>query len=313
MKYRTHNMIRRDGGQATVITLVFLVVLLGMAALVLDIGSWYRADRATQSAADAAALAGAQSLPYDTNVARNLALQYANKNGGGVTNGDVTITSSPYAANDTIKVQVHRSAAGVFTKLFGVSSVGVGSKASARASLMKSAQYVAPIGVNLKHPKLKGTTICPCFGAGNLTTLPLGKTGAPGSFDLLNIDGSKGGTGQGVIADWILHGYSGYLPIGSYLSDPGAKWNASEVQSALASRRNTTLLFPVYDTLTGGGANATYHVVGWVGFYLTNFSARGSSGTITGYFTTVTWDGIESHATDGSIPDLGARVVKLID
>ena len=56
---------RNDSGQATVLTPVFLVVLLGMAALVLDIGSWYRADRATQSTADAAALAGAQALPYD--------------------------------------------------------------------------------------------------------------------------------------------------------------------------------------------------------------------------------------------------------
>ena len=46
--------IRNDNGQATVITVVFLVVLLGMAALVLDIGSWYRADRSTQSTADAA-------------------------------------------------------------------------------------------------------------------------------------------------------------------------------------------------------------------------------------------------------------------
>ena len=54
---------RSDKGQATVLTLVFLVVLLGMAALVLDVGSWYRADRAVQSTADAAALAGAQKLP----------------------------------------------------------------------------------------------------------------------------------------------------------------------------------------------------------------------------------------------------------
>ena len=57
---------RSDHGQATVLTVVFLVVLLGMAALVLDIGSWYRADRATQSTADAAALAGAQALPGDS-------------------------------------------------------------------------------------------------------------------------------------------------------------------------------------------------------------------------------------------------------
>jgi secretion/DNA translocation related TadE-like protein len=128
--------IRNDRGQATVITVVFLVVLLGMAALVLDIGSWYRADRSTQSTADAAALAGAQALPADTNNARSLAQQYANKNGGGLSAGDVTISSSPYGANDTIKVQIHRSASGVFTKLFGVNSVGVGSKATARASLM---------------------------------------------------------------------------------------------------------------------------------------------------------------------------------
>src|SRR5207249_7238600 len=86
--------IRNDNGQATVITVVFLVVLLGMAALVLDIGSWYRADRSTQSTADAAALAGAQQLPQDTATARSLALQYAGKNGGGVTPGDVSISSS---------------------------------------------------------------------------------------------------------------------------------------------------------------------------------------------------------------------------
>ena len=36
-------------------------------------------------------------------------------------------------------------------------------------------------------------------------------------------------------------------------------------------------------------------------------------GVITGYFTQVIWDGIESVAGDGSNPDLGARVVKLID
>jgi Flp pilus assembly protein TadG len=307
--------IRNDKGQATVITLVFLVVLLGMAALVLDIGSWYRADRATQSTADAAALAGAQSLPFDTATARSLAVQYANKNGGGVTSGDITITSSPYSANDTIQVHVHRTASGVFTKLFGVNSVGVGSKATARASLMQSAQYVAPIGVNIKHPMLKGTSTCPCFGPQYRTTLPLGKTGAPGSFDLLNIDGSKGGTGGQTLANWILHGYSGYLPIGSYLSDTGAKWNDSLVQNALDQRMHTdpVLLFPVYDKLSGSGANAVYHVVGWVAFHITGHTASGNSGSITGWFTRVTWDGIESTSTDGSNPDLGARVVKLID
>ena len=61
---------RSERGQATVLTAVFLVVMLGAAALVLDVGSWYRADRQAQSTADAAALAGAQALPYDTEQCR---------------------------------------------------------------------------------------------------------------------------------------------------------------------------------------------------------------------------------------------------
>lgn len=306
---------RNDNGQATVLTLVFLTVLLGMAALVLDIGSWYRADRATQSTADAAALAGAQALPYDPANASSLALQYAGKNGGGLSPADITVSQS-LVPNDTISVHVRGTAKGIFTKLFGVKSVSVGSTAKARASLMNSAQYVAPIGVNIKHPMLKGgPSSCPCFGSGTLTTLPLGKTGAPGSFDLLNIDGSKGGTGGQTLADWILHGYSGYLPIGSYLSDTGAKWNDSLVQNALQQRiaNDPVLLFPVYDQLSGSGSNAQYHVVGWVGFHVTGMTANGVSGSITGWFTQVIWDGIESTAGDGSNPDLGARTVKLID
>ncbi len=300
---------RSDRGQATVLTLVFLVVLLGMAALVLDIGSWYRADRATQSAADAAALAGAQALPSSPANAGTLASQYATKNGGG-TSG-VTVSSGPMA-NDTIKVTLSRQASGVFTKLFGVRTVTVGSKATARASLMAQAKYVAPIGVNVLNPKLKGVSSCPCFGSGNPATLPLGKTGAPGAFDLLNIDLSHGGTGPSQIATWILKGYDGWLPLGSYFSDAGAKWNSSEVQNALGSRLGTDLLFPVYDKLVGTGANAQYHVVAWVGFHLTGFTARGSSGSITGWFTEVVWSGIASTSSSGQI-NLGARVVNLID
>ena len=300
---------RSDRGQATVLTLVFLVVLLGMAALVLDIGSWYRADRATQNTADAAALAGAQALPSDPGNANTLALQYVTKNGGGT---PTVSLQTKFATNDTVKVNVSRPATGVFTKLFGVRTVTVGSHASARASLMDQAKYVAPIGVNILNPKLKGTATCPCFGGTNLTTLPLGKTGAPGSFDLINIDESHGGTGPSILANWILKGFDGYLSLGDYFSDAGAKWNSSEVQNALNARDNTELLFPVYDTIKGSGANAQYHVIAWVGFHMTAHEEHGSTGSITGWFTEVVWTGIASTSATGQ-PNLGARVVNLVD
>jgi len=300
---------RSDRGQATVLTLVFLVVLLGMAALVLDIGSWYRADRATQSTADAAALAGAQALPQDPGNANTLALQYVGKNGGGTPSVSL---STKFLTNDTVKVNVSKPAKGVFTKLFGVRTVTVGSHASARASLMDPAKYVAPIGVNILNPKLKGTSTCPCFGSTQLTTLPLGKTGAPGAFDLLNIDSSHGGTGPSILANWILKGYDGYLSLGDYFSDAGAKWNSSEVQNALDARDGTELLFPVYDTIKGSGAGAQYHVIAWVGFHMISHEEHGSTGSITGWFTEVVWTGIASTSATGQ-PNLGARVVNLVD
>src|SRR5215216_8185378 len=68
-----------QNGQSMVLALVFLTVLMGMAAMVLDVGSWYRAHRQAQATADASALAGAQVLP-DTAAAAALANEYSAKN-----------------------------------------------------------------------------------------------------------------------------------------------------------------------------------------------------------------------------------------
>ena len=74
---------RSEHGQSMVLTIVFLTVLMGMSALVLDVGAWYRAHRAAQSTADASALAAAQALT-DTSAATALANSYGAKNGSGI-------------------------------------------------------------------------------------------------------------------------------------------------------------------------------------------------------------------------------------
>jgi Flp pilus assembly protein TadG len=60
------NRFRSERGQAMVLTTLFIVALLGMAALVLDLGTWFRSQRDLQAVADAAALAGAQEQPDST-------------------------------------------------------------------------------------------------------------------------------------------------------------------------------------------------------------------------------------------------------
>jgi Flp pilus assembly protein TadG len=301
-----------QSGQALVLTVVFLVSLLGMAALVLDVGSWYRAKRDLQATADASALAGAQALPDAPGSATGLANQYATTNSPDLATKDVSISSN-IVPNDRILVHVTRPAPGFFAKVFGISSVQVGATATAQTEGMAQAKYVAPITVKNTHPKLSGSG-CPCFGPGNETTLPLGKTGAPGAFDLIDLNGDPTGTvGASTLADWIANGYGDYLGLGDYFSDPGAKWNNSTIQDALQSRFGTELMFPVYDTLAGTGSNATYHIIAWAAFHLESVTASGSSGSITGYFTEVVWDGIPATTPSGGGPNFGAHTVQLVD
>jgi hypothetical protein len=298
-------------GQTLVLTVVFMTALLGLAALVLDVGSWYRQHRNLQATADAAALAGAQALPDrpGPSLATSLATQYANDNETGLTTDQATF-STGIVPFDTIHVKVGKPAPGFFAKLFGLDSVNESAHAAARTGGMAEAKYVAPITVNILHPLLSGTA-CPCFR--QETTIPLGKTGAPGQFGLLNLDNQKGGTSPPTLAGWMLNGYQNYLPLGSYYGDPGAKFNSSQVQSALTARIGTILMFPVFDTLNGNGANAQYNIIGWVGFHLDAFDARGNGGSITGYFTDVIWTGLQATSPGAGGPNLGARSVQLVD
>lgn len=298
------NRLRSETGQAAVLTVIFLVALLGAFALVLDVGSWFRAQRATQSAADAAALAAAQALPESTGAASALASQYLGSNGGGA--GEFSF-SSKNLANDTVSVKVTRQAPGVFSKLFGIDSVDVHAKASARSGNPDRAQYAAPIAVDRRHPMLNCTPL-PCFGTP--TTLTLEKVG-PGGFYLLNLDGSKGGTGGKIDEEWILRGYDGYMPLGRYNSDPGNAVNDNKFRNSLQIRYGDELLFPVFDDVDKSGANLGYRVIGWVGFVVTNATKVKGKWTLDGYFVRVIWEGILSESGGGA--DYGVRAVELVE
>ncbi|HZR94185.1 MAG TPA: pilus assembly protein TadG-related protein [Gaiellaceae bacterium] len=304
---RAMERVRDERGQAIVLTAVWMIVLLGMAGLVIDAGSWYKGQRDLQAVADAAALAGAQDLPDNVTNAAGDAQSYATKNGYTLPTSGVAFASKT-VANDAITVNVNRAAPTFFTRLFGLTSVPVRASATAKNGLLGKARYVAPITVNLAHPMLSGRG-CPCFGED--TTLPLDKRGAPGAFGLLDLDNGKG-NGASMLGSWIMDGYNGFLGLGGYSSNTGAKFNSANVENALDARINSTLLFPVYDTLTGNGTNAVYNVVAWVGFYLTGYSISGSSGSLYGHFTEINWQGIEADPSSGE-PNLGARVVSLIN
>jgi len=297
--------VKGERGQTVVLTVVMLAALLGLGAMVLDVGAWFRTKRQVQATADAAALAGAQALHVNAGQAQALAVQYGTSNGGGVLAADVTFESQ-WTPGDTIVVHAHKTNTSYFSKIFGVGDQNIGASAKARSEAPSQARYVAPIGVDRAHSMLSGGG-CPCFN--QPTTLDLRKVG-PGAFRLLNIDGSRGGTSDKILADWMSHGYGSYMGLGWFFSDPGAKFNGSDMQNALATVRGHDVLFPVYDRVQRQGSNFQYRVVGWAAFRLTGYSGQGNSGTLTGYFTSITWDGIQAQPPS---EDFGAHTIQLVE
>jgi Flp pilus assembly protein TadG len=293
---------KSERGQMLAIMAVSIVALCAMGAFVMDAGSWFRAHRATQSVADASALAGAQKLPASTSDAQALAQEYGTKNGGGVTQIQFSSNTFP---NDTISVTAQRVAPGFLSKVRGISAVNVKANAAARAWNLGSAKYAAPFAVDKSHPMLSGSG-CPCFNQS--TTLDLMKIG-PGAFRIVNIDGSHGGTGQTTLSDWILNGYGGYMGVGWSYSDPGAKFNPGPLEDALTARIGSELLFPVYDAVRAQGAGFEYRIVGWVGFRLSGFNGQGNNSELLGSFTSVVWEGQPSESGSNFF---GATVVKLV-
>ena len=294
-----------ESGQVVVLLVTFLVVLLGMAAFAIDVGSWYRAGRALQSSVDAAALAAAQALPDDPGGAGVLAAEYGEKNGGGIDSVSVT---TAVVGDDTVVVTGKRDAPGFFSKIFNIDSVEVHARAAARAGTLEEARWAAPFGVDEQHPMLQCQPT-PCFEQD--TQLDLDKIG-PGAFRIINIDGSRGGIGPSTLGDWIMRGYEGYMPLGWYYSDPGAKFNSSQVKGALDARLGSEMLFPIYRDTQGNGANFEYEIVGWAGYVITSYEIQGSKNNkLNGYFKRVVWEGIGSQSS-GS-PSFGARAVTLVE
>jgi hypothetical protein len=299
--------LRNEHGQAVVLVVLFAGVLVGLAAAVLDVGSWYRADRKLQATADAAALAGAQALPYSQSEATSLALDYSAKNDGGVEAAGIGF-STGVVAGDTIAVHAEKPMPGFFARMFGLDSVQVGADAKARTGVMGEAKWAGPVAVDEQHEKLQCHPT-PCFG--EPTTLDFFKTG-PGAFRLINIDQSHGGTSPGDVGAWIESGLDAYMPLGWYYSDPGIKPNSSHIKNALDVRTGDVLLFPIYRSTRSSGANFEYEVVGWAGFRVTGYEIHGSNDSrLFGWFEQVIWQGIQSESAGD--PDFGARAVSLIE
>jgi len=117
-------------GQVLPLFALFLVVLLGMAALVLDMGHWMFLKRSAQNDADAIALAAAAALPQNEAAAGQAASEYHDRNASEM-DYELRFFESGVVGR-AVEVHVTTAAETTFARLFGIDKVDVGAKATAR-------------------------------------------------------------------------------------------------------------------------------------------------------------------------------------
>lgn len=143
-------------GQATVLMVVMMVVLMGGAALTVDVGAAYSFKQRCDAVVEAAALAGAGFLP-NASAARAAAEQIVTANG--LSTANVTITT-PYL-NDVSKVQVTYGddQPTYFARTLGISLFRISTQAIARQGGPACFDYAIFSGSTFDYLDIGGATI----------------------------------------------------------------------------------------------------------------------------------------------------------
>ncbi len=194
----------RKRGQILVMLTILIPVLLGVVAMGVDITVFYWTWSRMQSAADAAVLAGAASLPDSPSLAIAAATAYAKANGMVASE----IATPVVAVNDlSISITLTRVVPYYFGRVLGLVNSPVVTRATANLFNSGSASGALPIGLSIQ------TT----YSFGQSITLHQGGVG-PGNWDGLAL----GCTGAACYSNNLAYGFAGTITVGDIItSEPG--------------------------------------------------------------------------------------------
>ncbi|WGM19276.1 Tad domain-containing protein [Paenarthrobacter sp. OM7] len=326
-----------ERGAATVMVAGLMVVLLGFAALAVDVGALYAEKAQLQNGADAAALAIATDCAGGScGNSTSTGNQFANSNANDNTSGAVVT----FPAATTVRVVTNaRDTAGqnsfslFFARAMGFDTANV--DASAEASWgAPSAASTLPWTVSecVFKKYLSPTQLASLNSTGNFTGDPVPThillrydTNAPtvpgcavqngyqpGGFGWLVTDS---GCSTDIDLDATVNGQTGnHFP------------NAAACEAALSTIMDEPALIPLFKTATGNGSNAKYTLVGFAAFQVTGYKFSGSGAVLDplapsctgncrglqGFFSRfVSLE--EGMQVTGGIPNYGASVVLLTE
>lgn len=286
---RRFGWVEDSRGFVAIIVAVFMVGVIGLTALVIDLGQLIIVRSELQNAADSGALAGVVDLVQTGESAANTtAVAYA------VRQDNYRLTN-PIPASDavvvtvidaeTLQVRVGRTAgttAGplptVFARIWGIESLGVESVAVAtvdRKIIGSGPGNLLPFGIHKNYVDVDGDGK---YDVGNVVDIyPHDWT--PGNFGLLDLNGGSNSNAE--TTEWIYNGYDDYFIIPEatgYVNiegDPGI--SGGSLNGAISSRIGDEVVFPIFDLVTGQGANTIYRVIDLMGGIILDFKLTGAA------------------------------------
>ncbi len=283
-----------------------MTMLLGMTAIVVDLGYMMVEKQKLGDAVDAAALAGVQDVMSNSILAEQVANDYADENG--LINPSIVIDEG----NHSITVNGEKYVSFFFAKAFGMEGTMVHATAIAQAKPVSAGRGFVPLAIEQQS-----------FEYGSEYTLkydPLDATN--GNFGPLAL----GGTGASTYRDNLEVGYNGTLTIG--MTVPTETGNMSgPTKTAIEYRLNMdagsckcqhyntatrdcnrVMFLPIIDSLDVNGRSGVV-IVGFAAFYLEDVTGNGNESFIKGRFLQLVYPG-DWDATGQS--DYGAYAVKLV-
>lgn len=277
-----------EHGGVSVLVALLMVVLLGFAAIAVDVGMLYSEKAQLQNGADAAALLVAQKCAKnqtDADCAATSTLA-ASITSGNALDGQSNMKSLALdKPNRTVTVTAGAQQVGqepnrvslFFANALGISSTEVNAKASV--------QWGSPIAGRTAFPLT--FSICQVRGYVDGAQQLLVNHGSNANDDCMY--GPSGASVEGGFG-WLTQdpgacGGTIDLAVSEGGSDPGnsapgncattlQKW-ADEINAG----REIVVLLPVYDAVTGTGNGAIYHMVSFAAFKVTGWKFTGDGST----------------------------------
>ncbi len=279
-----------DSGISMTLVAIALTTMMGMSALVIDLGNGWRTRRAIIPATDAAALAAAQDYVNGNDGCAAIAGSYLSNNETAATLDSCTPHS--YSSDrGRVTVAASHNVQTWFAPVLGLGDYTVTSTSTATWGPPVAATGLRPIGLCLNGSAVLQDAIA----SATASTITIsyskdqpdacGGANIPGNWGTVDFDG--GANSNSDTKDWVTNGYPNPVNFDNHtvttcVGDPhcyeGDTGAIAGINAELNALKNSGAFFtlPVFNFAENPGGNAMFHLAGVVRVQLIDFKVNGA-------------------------------------